>query len=234
MEHVCGVVKIQNEGMVLTKLTKPVLTRKSMVWIQFIRIHSINDAIFSCILLRSNQFSVKRLIFFLFWEFFCAMLWSSLYSYTLLWSFIAWCLSWLLHQKHFMYIPVWWRKIMLYNCGMIFFILSLFIIYILSFGLVRLRTIRLCARAGTHIERRCSRSRAEDVTLPDLIIKNPERKWDWGANDIMTGSDGLGFLVILKKSSWSWSRLVDFWAWARPVQLGLRDAPCVCWIRWNS
>ena len=65
---------------------------------------------------------------------------------------------------------------MLYNCGMIFFILSFFVGYILSFGLVKLRTIQLSARAGTHIERRCSRSRAEDMTITDVIIKNPDRK----------------------------------------------------------
>ena len=32
---------------------------------------------------------------------------------------------------------------MLYNCGMIFFILSFFVGYSLSFGLVRLRTVQL-------------------------------------------------------------------------------------------
>ena len=41
----------------------------------------------------------------------------------------------------------WW-----YNCGRIFFILSFFVGYILSFGLVRLRTFRLSARVGAHIE----------------------------------------------------------------------------------
>ena len=84
---------------------------------------------------------------------------------------------------------------------MIFFILSLFVGYNLSFGLVRLRTIRLSAHAGTHIERRCSRTCSEDVTLTDVIIKTPDRKCHWGANDVMSGSDGLGFLVILNKSS---------------------------------
>ena len=61
---------------------------------------------------------------------------------------------------------------------MTFFILSFFVGYILSFGLVRLRTIRFSARAGTHIERRCSRSCAEDVTMTEVIIKNPDKKWD--------------------------------------------------------
>ena len=48
------------------------------------------------------------------------------------------------------------------NCYIIaegFFILSFFVGYILSFILVRLRTIQLSARVGAHIEHRCSRSR---------------------------------------------------------------------------
>ena len=57
--------------------------------------------------------------------------------------------------------------------------LSFFVGYILSFGLVRLRTIRLSARVGAHTERRCSRSPGEDVTIIDVIIKTPDRKWDW-------------------------------------------------------
>ena len=60
---------------------------------------------------------------------------------------------------------------MLYICGRIFFILSFFVDYILSFGLVRLRTIRLSARVGAHIECRCLRLREEDVTITDVIIK---------------------------------------------------------------
>ena len=66
--------------------------------------------------------------------------------------------------------------------------------------MVRLRTIRLSARAGAHIE--CSsHSRAEDVMITNVIIKTPDRKWDWGVNDVMPEGEGLGFLVILKKSS---------------------------------
>ena len=53
------------------------------------------------------------------------------------------------------------------------FILSFFVGYILSFGLVRLRTIQLSARVGAHIERRSSRSHGEDVTITDVIIKTP-------------------------------------------------------------
>ena len=56
------------------------------------------------------------------------------------------------------------------------FILSFFIGYILSFGLVRLRTIQLSARVGAHIERRCSRSCWEDMTITDVIIKTPDKK----------------------------------------------------------
>ena len=82
-----------------------------------------------------------------------------------------------------------------------FFILSFFVGYILSFSLVRLRTIRLSARAGAHIECRCSRSHVEDMTITDVILKTPDGKWDWGMIDVMPRSDGLGFLVILKKRS---------------------------------
>ena len=56
-----------------------------------------------------------------------------------------------------------------------FFILSFFVGYILSLGLVRLRTIRLSARAAAHIV--CSsRSCAEDVTITNVIIKTPDKK----------------------------------------------------------
>ena len=56
-----------------------------------------------------------------------------------------------------------------------FFILSFFVGYILSFGLVRLRTIRLSALAGAHIK--CSSClRAEDVTTTNVIIKTQDRK----------------------------------------------------------
>ena len=65
---------------------------------------------------------------------------------------------------------------MLYNCGRIFFILSFYVGYILSFSLVRLTTIWLSARVGAHIEHRCSRSRGEDVTITNVIIKTPDKK----------------------------------------------------------
>ena len=68
--------------------------------------------------------------------------------------------------------------------------------YILSFGLVRLRTIRLSARAGAHIEIRCSRSCVEDVTITDVIIKTPHEN---GTG--MPGSDGLGILDEVSRDS---------------------------------
>ena len=57
-------------------------------------------------------------------------------------------------------------------------------------------------------------------------------------NDIMPGSDGLGFLVILNKSSelrfgLEQSELI-FWTWARPAQLWSRECAMRCWVRWNS
>ena len=75
-----------------------------------------------------------------------------------------------------------------------FFILLFFVGYILSFGLVRLRTIRLSARVGAHIERKCSLSRGEDVTITDVIIKTPDRNGTGDVNDVMPGSDGLRIL----------------------------------------
>ena len=82
---------------------------------------------------------------------------------------------------------------------MIFLYYHFFHGYILSFGLVRLRTIRLSEQVGAHIEYECSRARAEDVTITDVIIKNPDRKWTGDVNDVLPGSDGLGFWVIFEK-----------------------------------
>ena len=90
---------------------------------------------------------------------------------------------------------------MLNKCGGIFFILSFFVGYILSLGLVRLRTVQLSARVGAHIEPRGSRSRRENVTITDVIIKTPDRKWTGDVNDVIPGSDGLGFWVIFEKNS---------------------------------
>ena len=78
------------------------------------------------------------------------------------------------HTNIYIYIYV-------YICNIIaegfFFILSFFVLYILSFCLVRLRTFLLVHELGAHIERRCSRARGADVTIRDVTIKNPYRKW---------------------------------------------------------
>ena len=81
-----------------------------------------------------------------------------------------------------------------------FFILSFFVGYILSFGLVRLTTIRLSARVGAHIERKCSHSRGEDVTITD-VIKYPRIVNGTGdVNEVMPGSDGLRMWGGLKNA----------------------------------
>ena len=102
--------------------------------------------------------------------------------------------------------------IVLYNYGMIF-LLIIFVNYILSFGLVGLWTIRLSAHAGAHIEY-SSRSHAEDMTITNVIIKTPNRKWDWGVNHVMPGSYGEGIWWFQKRHQ------LRFWLWARPIQLG--------------
>ena len=147
-----------------------------------------------------------------------------------------------------------WRKsrvniliVLLYNCGMISFILSFFVGYILSFGLVRFRTIRLSARASAHIECRCSRPHSEDMTITNVIIKTPERKRDWGMNDFRPRSDGLRIVVIFEKKQlteiWSWTKRVEIrswawrlesWSWTRRVQLWTTGCAARCGVRWNS
>ena len=127
------------------------------------------------------------------------------------------------------------------NCGRIFFILSFFVGYILSFGLVRLRTIRLSARASAHIECRCSYSCAEDVTITNVIIKTPDRKcagvWMTSWPEAM----GWEFWWFLKKAvSWDSDRdeicrdlTLDETSWFLSLgeaSWGLRDAPRVCWV----
>ena len=114
------------------------------------------------------------------------------------------------------------RELVLYNCGRIFFILWFFVGYILFFGLVRLRTIRLSARVAAHIECKCSCTHGEDVTISDVIIKTPDRKWRHARK---RWAEDLGWFLEKKaelrfEAGW-------FLSWARPVQLGLRDAPHV-------
>ena len=57
---------------------------------------------------------------------------------------------------------------MLYNCGRIFLYYHFSLVIYYHSG-------KLCA----HIECRCSRSRGEDVTITDVIIKTLDRKLDW-------------------------------------------------------
>ena len=62
---------------------------------------------------------------------------------------------------------------------------------------------------GAHIERRCSRSRGEDVTITDVIIKTTDRKWDWGCkwrHARKRWAEEFGW--FLKKSSY-----LRFWPW---------------------
>ena len=70
------------------------------------------------------------------------------------------------------------------------FLLIIFVNYILSLSLVGLWTIRLSVGAGAHIEYSSS-SHVEDMTITNVIIKTPERKWDWRVNDVRSGSDGM-------------------------------------------
>ena len=90
------------------------------------------------------------------------------------------------------------RRALAWSCYIIaegFFILSFFVGYILSFGLVRLRTIRLSARLGAHIERRCSRSRGGGGDNHRCYNKKPRIGNRTGCmNDVMLRSDGLRIL----------------------------------------
>ena len=53
-------------------------------------------------------------------------------------------------------------------------------------------------------------------------------------NDIMPGSDRLGFLVILKKScELRFGLRLDFWTWVRPVQLWTAGYTCALVESWR-
>ena len=142
---------------------------------------------------------------------------------------------------HFINISAYLLSSLLVMCHIIaerFFILSFFVGYILSFGLVRLRTIRLSARVGAKIKRRCSRSRREDVTITDVIIKILDRKCDWGCEWRYAGSDGLRILGdFWKKKTVSWDLNLDEASWfldlgeASPV--GSTRCAARCGVRWN-
>ena len=103
--------------------------------------------------------------------------------------------------------------------------------YILSFVLVRIRTIRLSARLGAHIEFRCSRSRGQDITVTNVIIKTLDRNETGDVNGVMPGSNGLRILGDFWKKAVSWDLRQDeagwFLSWARPFHLGVRDVPSI-------
>ena len=80
-----------------------------------------------------------------------------------------------------------------------FFYLLIFVNYIL-FGLVWLRTVRLNARAGAQIEN-SSRSRAEDVTIINVIIKTLDRKKRLGCEWRHARKRWAGILGVFEKSS---------------------------------
>ena len=69
---------------------------------------------------------------------------------------------------------------MLYNCGRIFFISSFFILYILSFGLVRLRTFRLSAWVGVDINTGVPARAVGGCDNHRCHNKNPREEMDWG------------------------------------------------------
>ena len=93
--------------------------------------------------------------------------------------------------------------------------------FFLSFGLVRLWTVQLRARVGAHIERRCSSSCGEDVTIADVIIKTAgfllwyldlgNRTGD--VNDVMPRSDNLRILGDSWKKAVSWDLKLDESSW---------------------
>ena len=64
--------------------------------------------------------------------------------------------------------------------------------------------------------------------------KTPDRKWAGDVNDVMPGSDGLGFLGIWKKKQlveiWDWTKRVGIRIWAKPVHLFAAGCAPVCWV----
>ena len=89
-----------------------------------------------------------------------------------------------------------------------------------------------------HIKHGCSRSRGEDVTITDVIIKTPDRKCDWGcewrhARKRWTEDFGWFF-----KKAVSWDLKLDEACWfldlgeaSRVMDYGM---PARRWVRWNS
>ena len=117
--------------------------------------------------------------------------------------------SWLLHFTLDTYLILLRVKQWGIKCYIItewFFLLINFVNYILSFGLIGLWTIRLSAGAGAHIEY-SSRWRAEDMTITNVIIKTPDRKWT-------------GVWMTSCPEAMGWGQSFEIWLWARPVHMG--------------
>ena len=113
-----------------------------------------------------------------------------------------------------------------------FFILSIFVGYILSFGLVRLRTFRPSAQVGAHIDHMCSCSCGEDLTITDVIIKTPDRICDWGCEWRHARKRWAGILGYFEKNR------VEIWTYASPVVCsGVRARWLGQWVeswRWTN
>ena len=95
-----------------------------------------------------------------------------------------------------------------------------FVLYILPFGLVRLRTFRLVHGL---VRRRFSRERREDVSFRDIKIKMPDRG---DVNDVMHRKRGLRIFAIWEKAvCWDFASEEEGWL----SDLGEDRRLCVLW-----
>ena len=103
--------------------------------------------------------------------------------------------------------------LLLYN-GMIFFFINHFSLIISYHSvLVGLWNKWFSSGVGAHIKY-SSRSCVEDMTITNVIIKPPNRKWAWVWMTSCLEAMGWEFGDFWKK------KLVEIWVWAGPVQLG--------------
>ena len=102
---------------------------------------------------------------------------------------------------------------LLYNCGMIFFILSFFIGYILSFALVRLWTVRLLVQVFTLTHEGCDNHKCHN--------KNPRWKMGKGCGWRHARKWGAGNFGDFWKKAVSWDLTLD-----RPASWGLTEGWC--------
>ena len=105
----------------------------------------------------------------------------------------------------------------LYNCGMIFFIFSLFVCYIFSFGLVRLWTVWLLVQVFTLTCRGCNNHECHNKNPRWVMGLGCEwchawKRWAGNFGDFWKSSE-LRFESGRGESSW-----------------GLRDTLRVCWV----